>query len=139
MKLKVKEYIEKMRKYTLIAFMAVTLVDLALLEYFGGSEFRTTGYKIHAYAFRVFDHLLPFWIGYFIYRMMNPKHKISASSFWIRFLALGPLCLLFFITFFFGFFGSYGDGSYDRCMEQCVAEDLSNYNECTFSTCDFPI
>jgi len=31
------------------------------------------------------------------------------------------------------------DGAYDRCMKECVKEDRSNYDECTFDTCDFPI
>ena len=139
MKLKIKEYIEKIRKYTLIVFVVVTIIDMVLLYYFRGSEFRTIGDKISSYSFRVFVHLIPLWIGYLIYKTIYPNHKISALSFFVRVAAIGPLFFLLFITFFFGFFGSYGDGSYDRCMEQCVAEDLSNYNECTFSTCDFPI
>ena len=45
--------------------------------------------------------------------------------------------ILMLIAFFFT--GSYADGTYDKCMERCVLPDKSNYDECTFSTCDFPI
>ena len=139
MMLKIRKYIPRIKKYAFIVFIVVTIINLAILFGFRGFEFRTIGYKIHSYAFRMFIHLIPLWIAYLIYKTMNPPYKVSSFSFLIRLLAIGPLAFLFLITLFFGCFGSYGDGSYDRCMEMCVAEDLSNYSECTFSTCDFPI
>ena len=56
------------------------------------------------------------------------------------------ICLVIGIVAFFimgliasFFIGSYADGTYDKCMKECVLPDKSNYNECSLSTCDFPL
>ena len=57
--------------------------------------------------------------------------------------AIAPLIalvgLVWILTFCFFIFSSYFDGSYDKCMKECVKEDQSNYDECALSTCDFSI
>ena len=134
-----KKYARIIAKYAFYAFVAITIINLAILYCLRGSEFRTLGYTINSYAFRVLVHLLPLWIGYLIYKILNVTFKKSPVLFCVAFFFIWPLIGLFAVTFFFGFFGSYGDGSYDECMEMCVNEDQSNFDECTFSTCDFPI
>ena len=126
-------------KYAVYAFVVITIIDLVVLYCSSGSEFRTLGYKINSYAFRVFDHLIPIWIGYAIYKIINSDKKVTFFSSIISYFAVIGLTFLFIIKLLLALFGSYGDGSYYRCMEECVNEDQSNYNECSLSTCDFPI
>ena len=102
-------------------------------------EFRTIGYKISSYSSRLSILFILFWMWYLIYKLLIPSSKISILSEIIRIIIAGPLILgLLYLTIYF-FFSSYISGGYDECMEWCVAEDLSNYSECSLSTCDFPI
>ena len=139
---KIKTYIQAIKKYGFKAFKAISIIVLLLSLIFifvYNPEFRTLGYKIRSYTFRLQGYLIPFWMLYLVYKTLTPEKEDSAISTFARVVAIGPLTFLMFVTFLFGFFGSYGSGAYDECMEMCVAEDLSNYDECGFGNCDFPI
>lgn len=57
----------------------------------------------------------------------------------ISLIIIGICVTMIFAGVLFSFVGSYADGSYDRCMKECVLPDKSNYSECSLSVCDFPI
>lgn len=57
----------------------------------------------------------------------------------IFFILIPVFLMIAFGGILFSFVGSYADGSYDRCMAECVLPDESNYSECSLSVCDFPI
>ena len=142
MKEKIKKYIQTIKKYSFKVFKTISIIVLLLSLIFifiYNPEFRTLGYKIQSYIFRLQGYLIPFWILYLVYKTLNSENENSALLTVARVIVIGPLTFLMFVTFFFGFFGSHGSGAYDECMEMCVTEDLSNYDECTFGTCDFPI
>ena len=142
MKEKIRAYIQTIKKYSFKVFKTISIIVFLLSLIFifiYNPEFRTLGYKIQSYTFRLQAYLIPFWMLYLVYKTLNSENENSAISTVARVIVIGPLTFLMFVTFFFGFFGSYGSGAYDECMEMCVTEDLSNYDECTFGTCDFPI
>ena len=142
MKEKIRAYIQTIKKYSFKVFKTISIIVFLLSLIFifiYNPEFRTLGYKIQSYIFRLQGYLIPFWMLYLVYKTLNSENENSAISTVARVIVIGPLTFLMFVTFFFGFFGSYGSGAYDECMEMCVTEDLSNYKECEFGTCDFPI
>ena len=102
-------------------------------------EFRTIEYKISAWLFRASMFSFPILTGWLIYKILTPSGKIGVLSKIIRVIIVVPLILILITSILFCLVGSYADGSYDECMETCVAKDLSNYSECSLSTCDFPI
>ena len=139
MKKRIEQYLPILKKSAFRAFVILSIIVLIIVFAFPNYEFRTIGYKVRAYAFRMYVHIIPIWLAYFIYKLFHPSHKIRPIWRFIRIvlaILLIPLCIG---EFMIGFFGSYADGSYERCMESCVTEDLSNFDECTFSICDFPI
>lgn len=136
---KIKIYAHIVSAYVFYIFVAATITDLAVLHFSSGAKFRTTEYAINSYAFRILVHLIPLWIGFAIYKIMNSSKKLSFFSSIISYFSVICLTFLFIIALLSALLGSYGNGSYDECMEKCVNEDQSNFNECTFSTCDFPI
>ncbi len=140
-----KKYALITAKYIFYAFVAVTIIDLTILCYLRGSEFRTLGYTISSYAFRLFFALVVFWYWYVVVKIYQTIIKTDKGwceriiRFCIAVIFLYPsLCFGAVLTFFMCM-NSYANGSYDECMERCVNEDQSNFNECTFNTCDFPI
>ena len=141
----IKEYTHIVSVYIFYVFIAATAIDLTILCFSSGAEFRTTGYVINSYAFRFSFPLLVFWYWYAtvkIYKKIinrDKKWHESIIRFCIVVLILCPMLCFGVLATCFMFLNSYVDGSYDECMEECVNEDQSNYNECTFSTCDFPI
>ena len=142
MKEKIRAYIQTIKKYSFKVFKTISIIVFLLSLIFifiYNPEFRTFGYKIRSYTFRLQGYLIPFWMLYLAYKTFNSENENSAISTFVRVVAIGPLTFLMFVTFIFGFFGSYGSGAYDECMEMCVTEDLSNYDECEFETCDFPM
>ena len=102
-------------------------------------EFRTNEYKISSWLFRMSMFSTPIIISYFIYKILIPKVKISIWAKIIRLIIAIPLMFILLSSIVFCFVSSYADGSYDECMERCVAEDLSNYADCELNTCDFPL
>jgi quinol-cytochrome oxidoreductase complex cytochrome b subunit len=141
MKEKIRAYIQTIKKYSFKVFKTISIIVFLLSLIFifiYNPEFRTLGYKIRSYTFRLQGYLIPFWMLYLVYKTLTTEENSAMSTF-AGIVAIGPLTFLMFVTFFFGFFGSYGSGAYDECMEMCVTEDLSNYKACEFGTCDFPI
>ena len=139
---KVKQYISIIQKYiikTVKISALIVLISNIVFNLVFEPEFRTVEYEISSWLSRILMYYIPLGVGYLIYQTLFPPHKISTLSLIIRSIAIVPMWALFMWTLFFCFFGSYANGSYDECMEMCVAEDLSNYNECSFGTCDFPI
>lgn len=76
-------------------------------------------------------------------RKNTTKIAQKIMRFFFRIFGLSVLIYIFFIILlmigFLFFFGSYADGTYEKCMEKCVLPDKSNEAECSLSTCDFPI
>ena len=142
MKDKIKHYAFLIKKYTLIVIklyaIGMPILHIAFNVAFH-PEFRTIEYKISAWLFRASIFSFPILIGWLIHKILNPSGEIGALSKIIRFIIVVPLIELLIILIFHCFVGSYADGSYEECMEWCVKDDLSNYDECTFNTCDFPI
>ena len=59
-------------------------------------------------------------------------NKIAISFLWL----IVPWIVL---AILYAIISSFTDETYDNCMKKCVLPDKSNYNECSLSTCDFPI
>ena len=138
-----KKYIPIAKKYIFRAFKVFSIVVLVLNLFFifiYHPEFRTLVAKISTYSFRFLGYIIPIWLSYFSYVFIFPEHKIKLTYEFFRILiAVFFIIPLTIMTFVMGFFSSYANGSYDRCMEECVNEDKSNYDECAFSICDFCI
>ena len=140
-----KKYARIIAKYAFYAFIAITIIDLTILCCLRGSEFRTIGYTISSYAFRLFPVLVVFWYWYVVVKIYQTIIKTDKGwrerilRFCVAIIFLCPLLCFGAVVTFYISLSSYVNGGYDECMEWCVSEDQSNYNECTFSTCDFPI
>ena len=140
--LKTKHYMPNIKKYILMAIKIYAIGMPILCIVFNmvvNPEFRTIEYKISSCLFRMSMFSIPILIGYLIYKILIPKGKISILSEIIRLIIAIPLMFILLSSIIFCFVDSYADGSYDECMERCVAEDLSNYADCGLNTCDFPI
>ena len=139
---KIKQYIPIISKYIIKTIQISALIVLIANIVFNlvfEPEFRTVEYEISSWLSRILMYYIPLGIIYLIFQTLFPPHEISTLSLIVRIIAVVPMMMLFWGTLLYCFYGSYADGSYDECMEMCVAEDLSNYNECSSSTCDFPI
>lgn len=140
--LKIKYYMPNIKKYILMAIKIYAIGMPILYIAFNmivSPEFRTIEYKISSWLFRMSMFSTPILIGYLVYKILIPKGKISILSEIIRLAIAIPFMLILLSSIIFCFVGSYADGSYDECMESCVAEDLSNYADCGLNTCDFPL
>ena len=140
--LKTKHYMPNIKKYILMAIKIYAIGMPILCIVFNmvvNPEFRTIEYKISSCLFRMSMFSTPIIISYLIYKILIPKNKISIFSEIIRLIIAIPLMFILFSSIVFCFLNSYYDGSYDECMESCVVEDLSNYDECLLNTCDFPL
>lgn len=140
--LKNKCNISNIKKYILMAIKIYAIGMPILYIAFNiiiSPEFRTNEYKISSWLFRMSMFSTPIIISYFIYKILIPKVKISIWAKIIRLIIAIPLMFILLSSIVFCFVGSYADGSYDECMESCVAEDLSNYADCALNTCDFPL
>lgn len=134
--------IPNIKKYILMAIKIYAIGMPILYIAFNiivSPEFRTNEYKISSWLFRMSMFSIPIIISYFIYKILIPKVKISIWAKIIRLIIAIPLMFILLSSIVFCFVGSYADGSYDECMESCVAEDLSNYADCSLNTCDFPL
>ena len=134
--------ISNIKKYILMAIKIYAIGMPILYIAFNiiiSSEFRTNEYKISSWLFRMSMFSTPIIISYFIYKILIPKVKISIWAKIIRLIIAIPLMFILLSSIVFCFVSSYADGSYDECMESCVAEDLSNYADCSLNTCDFPL
>ena len=143
MKKKIEKYIPRIKKYVFIALIAVTLANLALWVYFQFNtfEFRTTGYKIKGYVVYFMMYLLLFWLWYGAYKFCK-QLEYEVYNWWQMvwkicafLLMIGCVLLSIPIVLFIIMDAMFGN-LYDECMERCVAEDLSNYNECALTMCD---
>ena len=89
--------------------------------------------------------LILFWWFYWIVKIT--MRGLSKGERWYQQIGHFVLTMIIIIPMiYFGIFmavfmafSSYNNGSYDKCMKECVLPDESNYNECSLSTCDFPI
>lgn len=138
-----KKYARIITKYAFYAFIAITIIDLTILCCLRGSEFRTIGYTISSYAFRLFFALVVFWYWYVIVKIYQTIIKTNKGwrerilRFCVAALILCPMLCFGLVATFYISFRIYADGDYEKCMEECVKEDLSNFSECTNNTCDF--
>lgn len=136
---------EKIKKYALLikkhGFDAIKIISIIVfyISFFYHPKFRTFGYSIHSYSYILFIFMLPFWFGYLIYKILFPKGKTNVLSKIIRLAIAGPLILGLIYLTIYCFLRGYIDYGYEECMEWCVKDDLSNYNECSSNTCDSPI
>ncbi|MBE6450937.1 MAG: hypothetical protein E7016_03110 [Alphaproteobacteria bacterium] len=140
--LKIKHHMPNIKKYILmlVKIYAIGMPILCIVfNMVVSPEFRTIEYKISSWLFRMSMFSFPILIGFLIYKILIPKSKIGILSEIIRLVVAFPLMFILLSLMLFCFVGSYADGSYDECMEWCVTKDLSNYNDCALSTCDFPI
>ena len=74
-----------------------------------------------------------------IMMMILVMMMITTMSIVLTMIIIIPMIYFGIFMAVFMVFSSYNDGTYDKCMKECVLPDESNYNECSLSTCDFPI
>lgn len=143
----IKKYISKGWKYIFKTIKIITLIDIFLLLGFRSyqPEFRTFGYEVFSYTFRLIAPLFAFWYWVAVVKVI--KLLINTEKKWYeRIIRFGFVAFFIYISIplgiictVFACINSYTTGGYDECMQQCVNEDQSNFQECSLSTCDFPI
>lgn len=108
-------------------------------------EYGTEYYSAYFVFNMIHVPLILFWWFYWIVKIT--MRGLSKGERWYQQIGHFVLTMIIIIPMiYFGIFmavfmvfSSYNDGTYDKCMKECVLPDESNYNECSLSTCDFPI
>lgn len=144
---KIKLYMALIKKYTFPAVIVITLIDIGLLFYFSFNhhEFRTIGYKLNLFSFYLTAYLIIIWLCILVIRPLwratsenHSKQYQNILGVFCRAIScigiIGVILLTFLVTFFM-----FMNIKEEECMEWCVLPDNSNYSECLFGTCEFPI
>lgn len=84
---------------------------------------------IMVYSAKVFVVVIPLiWLIQCLDCIKNKRYNRYVVSNIVLWILIALMCLY-----------SYDSGKReDECMQWCVKEDKSNYDECLFNTCDFP-
>ena len=134
------KYFIKIMKVITIAYI---LLSIPICSH--RPEYGTEYYNAYFIFNMVHVPLILFWWFYWIAKIT--MRGLSKGERWYQQIGHFVLTMIIIIPMiYFGIFmavfmvfNSYNDGSYDRCMKECVLPDKSNYDECTYSICDFPI
>lgn len=133
---------EIFKKYAFIAVIILSLIDIALLVYFYNQHplFRTAEYKIKMFLFNYGLYVILFWSCYCpfkLYKYIKFEAKNIGQSF-LRILGYALFVLSIFLPVIVAgvlIINTLLSTTQDKCMEKCVSDDLSDYNECLHSTC----